>query len=125
MVKPVPDNWEDDVLCEFEQPVCAHRVSSIDIAAILAAVAESVKRSPHEEDWEEQLRYAALYQDKVFIDDVHIGRLLPHGEIIKARRLEMDFFRKMGVYHKVHKSQAKGKPVISTRWVDTNKGGRI
>ena len=34
----------------------------------------------------------------------------------------MDYFRKMGVYRKVHKSHAVGKPLISTRWVDTNKG---
>jgi hypothetical protein len=34
----------------------------------------------------------------------------------------MEFFRRMGVYRKVHRSQAKGKPLISTRWVDTNKG---
>ena len=39
-----------------------------------------------------------------------------------ARRLEIEFFGKLGVYRKVHKSAAKGHKVISTRWVDTNKG---
>ena len=28
----------------------------------------------------------------------------------------------MGVYRKVPKAQAAGKPLISTRWVDTDKG---
>ena len=34
----------------------------------------------------------------------------------------MDFLRRMGVYRKVHKMHAKGKTIITTRWVDTNKG---
>ena len=42
--------------------------------------------------------------------------------MLEARKLDMELFRKMGVYRKVHKSFAKGTPLISTRWVDTNKG---
>ena len=44
--------------------------------------------------------------------------------MISARRLEIDYFRKMGVYRKVSRDQVKamkGK-VISTKWLDTNKG---
>jgi len=44
-----------------------------------------------------------------FGDDVNQGKMLPKEEMIKARRLNMDFFRTMGVYRKVHKSCAKGK----------------
>ena len=43
---------------------------------------------------------------------------------VEARREEMAFFRRMGVYHKVPRSQASkdGCKVITTRWIDTNKG---
>merc|ERR1711884_189382 len=41
-----------------------------------------------------------------------------------GRRLEMDYFKKMGVYSKVPQAEAKelGAKVITTKWVDTNKG---
>ena len=38
----------------------------------------------------------------------------------KARKLEMDFFKKMGVYSKVRRE--KWMKVITTKWIDTNKG---
>ena len=44
--------------------------------------------------------------------------MFPNGDI----QLEMDFFKRMGVYEKIPKHHAKGQKVISTRWVDTNKG---
>ena len=42
-----------------------------------------------------------------FEDDVHQGEWLPKDKMIEARRLEMDFFRKMGVYTKVPRSEAR------------------
>ena len=64
-----------------------------------------------------------LYQDFEFIDDVS-GRVLDHEFAVKARKLEMDFFRKMRVYDKVPRAVATrdGCRVISTKWVDINKG---
>lgn len=53
-------------------------------------------------------------------DDVS-GSSLPTELVREARRLEIEYIRKMGVYTKVHKSVAKGKKVISLRWIDTNK----
>jgi len=44
--------------------------------------------------------------------------------VIAARRLEIEYFKKMGVYEKVDRSEVtkmKGK-VITTKWLDTNKG---
>ena len=41
---------------------------------------------------------------------------------IEARRLELEFFRKMGVYAKVPRSMAGNNKVITTRWIDTDKG---
>eukprot|EP00973_Karenia_brevis_P085502 11864070-Karenia_brevis.AAC.1 len=40
---------------------------------------------------------------------------------IKARALEMKFFKDKGVYTKVPRSQVRG-PIITTRWLDVNKG---
>ena len=41
---------------------------------------------------------------------------------IEARRLELEFFRKMGVYTKVPRSEAGDAKIISTKWIDTDKG---
>ena len=41
---------------------------------------------------------------------------------IKARKLEIEYFKKMKVYTKVPRSEAKGHKIISTKWLDTNKG---
>ena len=43
---------------------------------------------------------------------------------MNARKFEMDFFRRMKVYTKVGGDEAKmiGAKVISTKWIDTNKG---
>ena len=43
---------------------------------------------------------------------------------IQARKLEMDFFRKMKVYMKVPRQEAidAGCDIITTRWLDVNKG---
>ena len=57
-----------------------------------------------------------------FVDDVHGGKLLKRDKVIEARKIEMEYFRKMGVYERVHRSKARGYKVITTRWVDTNKG---
>ena len=50
------------------------------------------------------------------------GKLLKRDKVIEARKIEMEYFRKMGVYEKIHRSKARGYKVITTRWVDTNKG---
>ena len=73
---------------------------------------------PHAEepDWH------ALYSSGYFIDDVKGGRL-DKEQVIQARQLEMAFFRKMGVYRKMPRSQMPpGARTITTKWVDTNKG---
>ena len=41
----------------------------------------------------------------------------------KARKVEMDFFKKMNVYTKVLRKA--GVKVMSARWVDTNKGDDV
>ena len=53
--------------------------------------------------------------------DVH-GKWLDKDRAIEARRLEFEFFRKMDVYTKVPRSMAGDSKVITTRWIDTDKG---
>ena len=47
--------------------------------------------------------------------------------MLAAMRLEIEYFRKMKVYTKVHRREAygvTGKPPIKVRWVDVNKGSK-
>ena len=80
--------------------------------------------SPHEKD--EMGWWKDYFNGYDFYDDVDGDKPLPWEEVLKARKLEMDFFRKVGVYTKVHKEMAKkdGCKIISTRWIDTNKGDK-
>ena len=77
------------------------------------------KGTPHPHD----IDYHHLYHGMGFYDDVH-GESLEKELAIQARKLEMDFFRRMQVYSKVDRSVAKhlGAKVITPRWIDTNKG---
>ena len=49
------------------------------------------------------------------MDDVN-GRVLDKKKIIEARRLEMEFFRKLRVYKKVPRSQVPpGQRIVTTK----------
>ena len=52
-------------------------------------------------------------------DDV-TGSSLDPALVRKARDVEMEYFRSMGVYEKVHRSAASGHKIIKTRWIDVN-----
>ena len=59
-----------------------------------------------------------------FRDDL-TGQLLNDELVLQARRIELQFFNKKGVWRKVPLEEARrrtGRPPISTRWVDVNKG---
>ena len=63
-----------------------------------------------------------LYEGLEFVDDV-TGAPLDKNKAIQARRLEIEYFREMGVYTKM-----KWEPwmkVITTRWLDVNKGDEL
>ena len=91
-----------------------------DITSIMNLIAEKEKYTPHdeEEDWQK------LYDGVKFYDDLNAGGELDKNKVIEARKLEMQFFKKMGVYTKVHKSEvrANGGKTITTKWIDTDKG---
>ena len=85
---------------------------------------ESAYADPHE-DPDDQL-WTELYRDMVFMDDLNGGEVLDWHKVVQARRLEIEYFKKMRVYEKCPRSEAKklGKKVITTRWIDTNKGDK-
>ena len=56
-----------------------------------------------------------------FYDDIS-GALLDSALVGKAREEELKFVRDFGVYTKVPAYEAVGHPLISTRWLDINKG---
>ena len=87
-----------------------------DVTKVIHAIMDMEEHSPHESEESEQQRWQKLYGDMTFVDDVHGGKLLKRDKVIEARKIEMEYFRK------VHRSKARGYKVITTRWVDTNKG---
>ena len=64
-----------------------------------------------------------IYKSFDFVDDI-TGRPLDHKLASEARKLEMDFFKRMRVYEKVLRWKARedGGKVVTTRWIDVNKG---
>ena len=75
--------------------------------------------SPHEdEQWRE------LYENVEFTDDVNGGNAFDKDRVIAARRLEMQFLKKMGFLEKVDRKEVRssGGKIITTKWVDTDKG---
>ena len=76
------------------------------------SVIEAMAVAPEEDPLE------LLYQDAEFHDDVH-GLPLNKKLATQARRTEIEYFRKMGVYSKV-KREAWMK-VITTKWIDTKR----
>ena len=73
---------------------------------------------PHDERPDLSWYYGPGY----FTDDVKGGTLIKE-RCIEARMLEMEYFRKMGVYRKIKRTDLPpGAKVITTKWVDTNKG---
>ena len=87
---------------------------STSFGKVMALQAKEELATPPEED-----PFHQLYEDGEFVDDVS-GMPLEKGLAIKARRLEVEYFKKMGVYTKVRREG--WMRVITTRWLDVNKG---
>ena len=97
-----------------------NKVKTQDVTKIIESVLQiSDKPTPHDDQqWED------FHWNVVFTDDVNQGKVLDKDKVIKARMLEMDFFKKMGVFQKVDRGEVnknKGK-IVSTKWVDTDQG---
>ena len=93
----------------------------MDISNLIGALDEEM--SPHDEA-EEMERWRMMYDGFDFYDDMHEFKKMDREEVIRARRTEMQFFKKMGVYIKVPRETARrhGCKIITTKWLDTNKG---
>ena len=92
----------------------------MDVNAIIGAIAEK-ESTPH--DKEDLGKWSELYRGICFFDDVYGYMQLDKRQVIAARKLEMGFFRRMGVYTRVPRAEAKamGCKVITTKWMDANK----
>ena len=56
------------------------------------------------------------------------GQLLKDELVLKARAVELEYFNSKGVWKKVPRHNARaatGRPPVTVRWVDTNKGDEI
>ena len=84
----------------------------------LMSIEKAVHKHPHDDP-----ENGELYSGREFFDD-NTGKELDFNLAVQARRLEMKFFRDMKVYTKVYRSEAHahGSKVITTRWLDINKG---
>ena len=77
---------------------------------------------PHDEfEGHKQLHHGMEYYDDVY------GKPLEKNMAIQARKLEMQFVKKKQVHSKFDRAEAKGigAKIITTRWIDTNKGDEI
>ena len=55
------------------------------------------------------------------------GQELDAGKVVEARRLEVEYYEKMGVLTRVHRDicwQKTGRPPLKARWIDHDKGDR-
>ena len=79
-----------------------------------------VWRIPKEEDGNEHLKQEVAWDDVSGVD-------LDPQKVTQARKDEVEFYRKMGVYVKVPVSECyevTGKQPASVRWIDHNKGDK-
>ena len=65
-----------------------------------------------------------MYEGMEFWDNVNDWKPLNWELAVQARKFEKEFFKKIGVYKKIPRDVPKkmGCKVITTNWVDTNKG---
>jgi len=91
------------------------------IETLMSLCKEPEHAVPPEESLE-MAEYMAIYSDLEFVDDV-TGVKLDKKEAVKARKTEMEYFKSRGVYDKMPKEP--GMKVISTRWLDVNKGDEV
>ena len=88
----------------------------LNVTNEIKTIIEDQFPSPHEEAQMQQ--WKLLYEGIEFLDDMNGYKPLVKETAMK----EMEYFRKMRVYTKVHKSVARGHTIISTKWLDTNEG---
>ena len=100
------DLKSDDVLTPVE----------IEDTDLLPTVNELLndKNAEDAKHWSEELEKTKIFS--VFDD---------HEEMMKGRQKELNSLKEMGAMTAVKRSDAVGKQVIQTRWVDREKDGRV
>ena len=95
---------------------------TLDSVDVIRELLEVLEQSPHDDEAaRDRETMEHLYSGKEFYGDVH-GKWLDKDRAIGARRLALEFVRKMGVYTEVPRSKAGPSKVITTKWIDTDKG---
>ena len=89
-------------MLEFKQPA-SHKIVA-DISNIIGALEKNEEETPHEEEDE---AWRSLYDGVRFLDDMNGYKELNKDQVIAARRLEIEYFRKMRVYKKVKREVAQ------------------
>ena len=107
--------WRDEQAAIFDITQPLGKLLKLQEQAEMLLQLEQV--CPPEED-----PFSQLYEGMDFVDDV-TGEPLDKDEAVKARKLEMMFFKEKGVYTKVRRQP--WMKIITTRWLDVNKGDSI
>ena len=94
---------------------------------LLKAGCYGVQAQDDDLDVEKHMRGPAQGYSGEFKDDIS-GQVLKGSLARAARATELEFFHSKKVWRKVPKAQARsetGRPPISVRWVDVNKGDEV
>ena len=107
---------------------CSKALNSVELQKIISESGyPSHWRDDHHADSEEdmmvrkEMMMLAVKEGAAFAYDDITGASLPAHLVKEARKLEVEYVRKMGVWSKVPKAQAAGKNIIRLRWIDVNK----
>ena len=107
---------------------CSKALNGIEIQKVLkdAGYPEHWIDSRHEETEEDkmlkdELMFLSIKEGATWAYDDISFAALPAEMVREARKLEIEYVKSMGVYSKVHKSEAVGKKIIKLRWIDVNK----
>ena len=96
-------------------------LGSEHVSSMVKGLKEAMQRLNTELEFVQNLRIA---REKKYWDNV-TGLPLVAWRVEQARKEEIEFFRKQGVYEKVWRTTCygrTGKAPVKVRWVDVNKG---
>ena len=104
-----PEKFCAEICLGLKEELAGRVLDSIqlDTLDVMGELLEVIEQHPHDNDAAKDRELMEhLYSGKEFYDDVH-GNWLDKDRAIEARRLELEFFRKMGVYTKSTSVQSR------------------
>ena len=106
----------------------AEKMDTVVLMTNLESIRDRASRAMRREGWMGQEDLDRVVQDclrdegeDMIADDAKKG-MIPVKLVVKAKEEERAFIEKMGVFDVVDRASARGRRVIKTRWVVTNKG---